>query len=72
MLGAGNMGKLPSFDLHFSLKIGKQNHQLRINRQEKLEVKESRKWQKNSEKGKFRKKQTNKKSKVVSFVIWNL
>lgn len=53
-------GKLPSFDLYFSLKIGKQNHQLRINRQEKLKVKESRKWRKNSEEGRFRKKQTDK------------
>ena len=41
----------------FFFENSKQNHQLRINGQEKLEVKESVEWWENSEKGRFRKKQ---------------
>lgn len=50
MLGAGKMGKFPSYDLYFCLKIGKQNHQLRIKSGiKKTEVKESGKCWENSE-----------------------
>ena len=41
----------------FIFENSEQNHQSRINEQEKLEVKKSREWWENSEKGRFRKKQ---------------
>ena len=53
---ARKMGKFLTMTLFF-FENSKQNHQLRINGQEKLEVKESVEWWENSEKGRFRKKQ---------------
>lgn len=56
MFDARKMGKFLTMTLFF-FENSEQNHQLRINGQEKLEVKESVEWWENSEKGRFRKKQ---------------
>ena len=58
MLGRwGNSLPCLLFIYLFIFEISEQNHQSRINEQEKLEVKKSREWWENLEKGRFRKKQ---------------